>query len=185
MIVHLHGILRKLYGKNFVMQSTSAADAIEGLSRQLPDWPRELRIEVPGFDTEATLRSETDAKEIHLVPSMFGGGAKFAGIILGAAMVVLGVILLATPFSAFGIPLIISGGTMMAMGVIQLFMKAPSVSKSNDPEASKYLGINKNTADIGTFVTLAWGHIKLYGHWISLQSDADKLVHGVFPTTTS
>lgn len=182
MIVHLHGALRKQYGKSFVMSSNSAADAIEGLSRQLPDWPRDLHIDVPGFGSEELLRGKTDVKEIHLVPAMFGGGAKFMGIILGAAMVVLGVILLATPF---GIPLIISGGTMMAMGVIQLFMKAPSVSKSNDPEASKYLGINKNTAEIGTFIPLAWGRIKLYGHWVSLQSDADKLVHGVFPTTTS
>ncbi len=182
MIVYLYGSLRKRYGKSFIMQSPSAADAIEGLTRQLPDWPRDLQIEVPGFGTEALLRAETDAKEIHLVPAMFGGGGKFAGIILGAAMVVAGILLIATPF---GIPLIISGGTMMAMGVMQLFMKAPSVAKSNDPDASKYLGINKNTADIGTFIPLAWGRIKLYGHWVSLQSDADKLVHGVFPATTT
>jgi predicted phage tail protein len=182
MKIILHGILRKKYGESYVIITDTAADAIEGLSRQLPDWPLNLHIEVPGFATDELLRTTTDAKEIHLVPAMFGGGGKFAGIILGAAMVVAGIILIATPF---GIPLIISGGTMMAMGVIQLFMKAPSVNKSNDPDASKYLGINKNTAEIGTFITLAWGHVKLYGHWVSLQSDADKLVHGVFPTSTS
>lgn len=182
MKIILHGTLRKKYGESYVIITDSVADAIEGLSRQLRDWPRDLRIEVPGFGTEELLRGKTDVEEIHLVPAMFGGGGKFMGIILGAALVVAGIILIATPF---GIPLIISGATMMATGVIQLFMKAPSVSKSNDPEASKYLGINKNTADIGTFIPLAWGRIKLYGHWISLQSDADKLVHGVFPATST
>lgn len=182
MIVHLHGALRKKYGDSFVMQSNSAADAIEGLSRQLPDWPKDLHLDVPGFETEELLRGETDVKEIHLVPTMFGGGGKFTSIILGAALVVAGILALPGPW---GIPLIIAGGTMMATGVIQLFMKAPSVSKSNDPAASKYLGLNKNTADIGTYIPLAYGRIKLYGHWVSLQSDADKLVHGIFPTTTT
>lgn len=184
MIVHLHGVLRERYGDSFVMQSETVADAIEGLSRQLPDFPRDLLIDVPGFGSEDLLREPTEATEIHLVPAMFGGGGKFASIILGAAMVVLAI---ALPVSAmaWSIALAVSGGTMMAVGVMNLFMKTPSIGKSNDPEASQYLGLNKNTAEIGTFIPLAWGRIKLYGHWVSLQSDADRLVHGIFPTTTT
>lgn len=182
MIIHLHGTLKERFGSQFEIQARTVSEAIEGLSRQLPEWPRDLLIDVPGFETETQLRENTDAKEIHLVPSMFGGGGKFGAIILGAALIVAAVAIPGIG-AALKTALIINGAITMAMGVIGLFMKAPSISKSNDPAASKYLGVDKNTAEIGTLIPSAWGEIKLYGHWVSLQSDADKLVHGVFPTT--
>lgn len=180
MIVQLHGTLKDKYGPMFEIQARTAAEAIEGLSRQLPDFPRDLLIQVPGFETAEKLDAETDAAKIDMVPAMFGGGGKFGQIILGAAMIAVSFI--PGIGQALQVALLINGAITAAMGVVGLFMKAPSISKSNDPEASKYLGVDKNTAEIGTLIPSAWGEIKLYGHWVSLQSDADKLVVGVFPT---
>jgi predicted phage tail protein len=187
MKIILHGVLADRFGHEFEIQTDVPADAIEGLSRQLPDWPRELRIDVLDFDTEEKLRAPTDAAEIHLVPSMYGGGGKFGQIILGAALIgaafipglgqIAGVAVSSILFSA--------GASMALTGISQLFMKAPTVDKSSDPPASKYLGNNKNTTVIGTLITMAWGRIKLTGHWLSVQVDSNDLVTTSFPVTTS
>lgn len=185
MKIHLHGELQDRYGDVFEIQARSAADAIEGLSRQLPDWPSELLIDVVGFETIDKLHAELEASEIHLVPAMFGGGA--------VGKILIGVALIAFVFLAPGLGIVLSQtlagailGTGIGLalgGVMQLFMKAPSISKSEDPPASKYFGINSNTAESGTNITLAYGRINLFGHWLSLQSDSDNLVIGTFPET--
>lgn len=164
-----------------MVQARTVADAIEGLSTQLPDWPRDLRIDVPGFDTDELLFAPTDLTEIHLVPAMFGGGGKFLNIIVGIALI--GISFIPGIGTALS-PILLSAGVGMLLGgVMALFMKAPSISKSNDPPASKYFGINDNTTESGTPITMAYGRINLFGHWLSLQSDADNLVIGTFPGT--
>lgn len=174
-----HGLLRNLYGESVVMHAETPADAIEGFSRQQKNWPTDLLISVPGFETDLMLRKGF-AKEIHLLPALAGGGGKFTNIIIGAALIVVGVILLPSPM---GWSLIVSGGLMVLQGVISLFMKAPKNTNSNDPDASKYLAVNKNTTAVGTPITMAWGRIDLAGHWLSLQSDSSNLAFGTFPTT--
>lgn len=175
----LHGQLADQFGAEFSFTTETVADAIEGLSRQLPDWPRELVIEAVGFATEEALRAPTEANEVHLIPAMYGGGGKFGAIVLGAAMIASAFIF---PMSAaLHAALIVSGATMAVTGVINLFMKAPSLSKSSDPDPSKYLSVNKNTTEIGTLIPNAWGRVQLGGQWLSVQSDSDNLVYGVFP----
>jgi predicted phage tail protein len=173
-----HGELRNRFGAQFEMDANSVADALEGFSRQV-DWPADMLVDVVGYDSPEKLQQKPD--EIHVMPSLRGGGGKFGSIILGTVMVVAGVLLLpANP--ALGMSLIVSGGLMVAQGVFALFLKTPKLSKNNDPDGSKYLGVNKNTTDIGTPMILAWGLIDLAGHWLSLQSDSNNLVYGVFPT---
>lgn len=173
-----HGQLRDKFGPECFMEANSVADALEGFSRQV-DWPKDMLVEVVGHDTDEKLREKPD--EVHIMPSLYGGGGKFGSIILGAVMVVAGVILLPTN-PALGTSLLVSGGLMIAQGVFSLFLKTPKLSKNNDPDGSKYLGVNKNTTDIGTPIVLAWGTIDLSGHWLSLQSDSNNLVYGIFPT---
>ena len=187
MKIVLHGILAERFGAEHFIETDVPADAIEGLSRQLPEWPRDLLIDVIDHPTEQLLRSRTDVDEIHLMPRMYGGGGKWGQILLGAALIgisfipglgqIAGVAISSMLFSA--------GASMVLMGVSQLFMKAPTVDKSNDPPPSKYLGINKNTTAIGTLMALAWGRIKISGQWLSLQSDSNQLVTTSFPATTS
>ena len=173
-----HGELRKLYGESVTMACDTVADAIEGFSRQQPNWPRDLRINAVGFDTEEKLFGP--AEVVHLMPAMAGGGGKFGAILLGAAMI--GATFLLPGISvALKTSLIVSGAMMIAQGVVGLFMKAPSLGKNADPDASKYLGINQNTTAVGTPIIMAWGRIAFAPHWLSLQSDSTNLSYGVFP----
>lgn len=173
-----HGKLQEMYGRQAVMHAATVAEALEGFSRQQEDWPRDMLVDVVGFDTVEKLKSH--AEEVHLMPAMHGGGGKFGSIILGTILVVAGVLLLSTPW---GIPLIISGGLMIAQGIIGLFMKSPKMKGVDDPDASKYLAVNKNTTAVGTPMTMAWGRIAVAGQWLSLQSDSNNLSFGVFPNT--
>lgn len=186
MKIILHGILAEKIGREFEIKTNRVADALEGLSRQV-DWPRDITVDVIGFDTEEKLRAETDVTEIHVTPAMFGGGGKWGQIILGAVVAAVGaaVFFFVPGGQSIGISLMISGGTMMLAGVIQLFMKAPTVDKSEDPPASKFLGNSKNTTAIGTLITMAWGRVKLGGHWLSVQVNSNDLVNTSFPATTS
>ena len=174
-----HGELRKRFGDSFEMRAETAAEALEGFSRQV-DWPSDMLVDVVDFDTEDKLRATTSVDELHIIPAMRGGGGKFGSIILGSVLVVAG-ILVGGFSNPVGAALIINGGMMILMGVVQLFLKAPKLKNVNDPEASKYLSVNKNTTAVGTPMTLAWGHINLYGHWLSLQSDSNNLTQGIFP----
>jgi predicted phage tail protein len=191
MKVRLHGQLAKL-GNEFEINTDVPADAIEGLSRQLPDWPRDMLIDAIGFDTEDKLRAPTEANEIHLMPRMFGGGGKFGKILLGAALIGVAIATGGAGLSLAGVvisqgSLFLAGAGMMLAGVSQLFLKAPTIDNGGpaDPPASKYLGINENTTEIGTLMIQAWGRIKIAGHWLSLQSDSSDLVTTSFPATTS
>jgi len=187
MRIVLHGPLAKRFGRDHYIETQIPADAIEGLSRQCLDWPRDMLIDVIDADTQAKLFSPVaeGVEEIHLVPRMYGGGGKFGAILLGAALIATAI--LAPQLAVFGFALhttlITAGVSLMLTGVMGLFMKAPTVSKSSDPPASKYLGINRNTTAIGTPRALAWGRVRLSGHWLSLQSDANKMVFGTFPAS--
>lgn len=167
------------------MEASTVREAVEGFSRQADDWP-DIRIVIPGYDTVEDF--ERGAEEIDLMPAMQGGGGKFGTILIGAAMI--GAAFLTGGASivagslvtqGLGAALLVSGGVMILNGVIGLFMKAPTFHTEQDPEASKYVSINKNTTKVGTPVTIAYGRINLGGHWLSLQSDSNNLSHGSFP----
>lgn len=178
-----HGELAKICGPHADMQADTVAEAVEGYSRQQPDWPRDMRISIVGFDSVEKL--EQWAEEVHVLPTLYGGGGKFGTIVLGAAMIGLALI----PGGQAGsflvgslhASLLVSGALMALQGVMGIFMKSPKATSTSDPEASKYLGINKNTTDSGTAITMAWGRIDLQPHWLSLQSDSTNISYGVFP----
>ncbi len=182
-----HGLLQKLFGDEVVMHVESVAEAIEGFSRQQPAWPRDMRIAIAGFESADQLTHF--AEEVHVLPALWGGGGKFGTIILGAALVGLafatgGASLAASGglvTTALGGTLLVTGGLMVLQGVMGLFMKSPKADKSSDPDASKYLGVNKNTTDSGTPITMAWGRIDLQPHYLSIQSDSTNLSYGIFP----
>jgi predicted phage tail protein len=180
MRLNLHGELAKVVGgSTFEIQADTIADAIEGLSRQV-NWPRDMRVVVVDHMTEESLYES--AEEVDIMPSLAFGSGKFGTIILGAALIGAG-LFTGGLTTAMGASLIISGSIMVLQGVMNLFMKSPKVQTSADPEASKYLSLNKNTTAVNTPITLAWGRIDLAGHWLSLQSDSNNLSHGQFPTT--
>jgi predicted phage tail protein len=180
-----HGILKDIVGPEARMEAATIAEAVEGFSRQHPAWPRDITIAIVGYTEEARIRSESP-DEVHIMPALRGGGGKFGSIILGAAVAAVGAALFFTGVgTAVGISLMVSGTLMMVQGVIGLFMKAPKMSQAENPEDSKYLGINRNTTAARTPITMAYGRVNLHPHWLSLQSDSNKLTHGRFPATTT
>jgi predicted phage tail protein len=184
MKVILHGLLaERCGGHEHFIRTNVPADAIEGLSRQLPGWPQDMAIDVIGYSSLEELQASTDDDELHLMPAMFGGGG-VVKIIIGAALIAIAVFVpgIGTAISA---ALISLGASMALMGISELLMKAPTTDKANDPPPSKYLGINRNTVAIGTPIILAWGRNKLGGHWLSIQADSNQLVTTSFPATTS
>lgn len=190
MRLNFHGILKDRFGESFDMEASSIADAIEGFSRQT-DWPTDVLVVVPGYDTLEAL-NDNCPDEVDLMPAVNGGSGKWTNIILGAAMIGLafatgGLSLGAGAFiqSSLGASLLIGGGMMILQGVVGMFMKAPTFETTDDPEASKYVAVNKNTTKAGTPVTIAYGHVRLGGHWLSIQSDSNNLTHGQFPATVS
>jgi len=187
MRIVLHGTLATAFGRDHTICTDVPADAIEGLSRQLVGWPRDLVIDVIDFATEEALHSTTEVAEIHLMPRMFGGGGKWGQILIGAALIGLSFV---PGLQGVTIPLLMTslhgmmfamGVSMLLAGVAQVFMKAPTTNKSNDPAASKYLGVNKNTTEAGTLIGNAWGRIRISGHWLSLQSNSDNIITASFP----
>lgn len=186
-----HGKLRELYGESFVMSGSVPAEVIEGFFSQQPGHPRHMVIDAVGYDTEEKLRSESEADELHLIPAVYGGGGNFIKIVIGVALIALAItnpglafIGIAMELSAAGVAMVASLGVALALqGVMGIFFKAPTNSKDADPPPSRYLGINTNTTAQGTPIMIACGRTQIAGHWLSLQSDADKLAIGKFPET--
>lgn len=183
----------KLYGKfaqdypgEFVIEADTVAEAIEGWSRQVgfyQNLPLDQRpvIRIVGFDTPKSLSEPTEQNEIHLVPAMMGGGGNFGKILIGVALI-------AASFipgigQAVQVALLSSGIAMTLSGVMGFFMKSPSVSQSNDPDASKYLGLSDNTTAIGTPIPICYGRVPVNGHVLALNVDSSDMITGTFPTT--
>lgn len=188
MIVNFHGKLAKDFGPRHEIEATSVADAIEGLTRQIgfyDDLLLEDRpvVSIVGHDTEESMYESP--QEIDIVMAVRGG--KGAGkILIGAALIGLaftgvGAIAIGS-FGTLGTMMFGLGVGLVLTGLSQMFIKAPSLSKSSDPEASKYLGLSNNTAQMGTLRSYSMGRIKLAApHLLALNVDSTDLVRGEFP----
>lgn len=184
MKIILHGNLKGRFTE-FDVEANTVAEALEGWSRQsgmqhIPEFDKPL-IEVVNYDTEEKLHTPTTDKVIHLFPMMFGGGGAFKQILIGAVLI--GLSLIPGLGQAAQIALLSAGIGMAVGGVMQMFMKAPSVSKSQDPDPSKYLGAGGNSTKIGTLIPKGYGRFLLGGHYLSVQVNANDMVYGTFPTT--
>ena len=183
----LHGDFAKRYGSSVTIEASSVAEAIEAFSRQVGFYADRLIASRPiarvlGFDTEAALRADTDVKEVHVVPAMFGGGGKFTTIILGVALIAVGFIVGAgTPL---GIALIVAGATTTLSGVLNLFVKAPSAATGpGNPAPSLYLAAAGMTTAIGTPIGLCVGRVKRAGQALSFNVTSSSLTQTSFPGT--
>jgi predicted phage tail protein len=178
-----HGQLAALYPSLSIGASTPA-EAIEGWSRQvgMGSIPLDKRIvmDVVGFEDVAKLADPTDLTEIHLMPSMFGGGS-FGKIILGAAIIAAAFLPFIPPF--LKTYMIATGISIALGGVIELFNKAPTTNKSADPAASKYLGNSSNTTAIGTLIAFGGGRMRAGGQYLSVAVDSSDISYGTFPAT--
>lgn len=184
MLIVLHGGLQDRF-QGMEIAASTVAEALDGWSRQcgiaeLAAKDRPI-LEVLNFETEEKLFSPTTEKEVHLYPMMFGGGGTFKQILIGAVLI--GLSFIPGIGQAMQIALLSAGIGMAVGGIMQLFMKAPTVNKSQDPDPSKYLGAGGNSTKIGTLIPKGYGRFLVAGHYLSVQVNSNDMVYGTFPTT--
>lgn len=196
--VYFYGRLRDLIGQDSLQLSgESAYELIDGVSTAfkevLQPTPERERIvvKVKDFETEEDIRRplKEDETEIHLYPTLLGGGGKNGGlfkIIVGVIMVaVVAWAIVATGGMAalmagqtsltwLGSTMLTMGAGLILGGVIDLMMPQPKIdmSASNDIESSKYIGAQGNTIKIGTSIPLLLGRHRGNGHFISFNVDS-------------
>ena len=176
--------------KPIKIMANTAGEAITGWSKQcgMADIPLNQRpvLEVDRFPDEKSLNTPTKVRKIRLYPKMVGGGA-VGKILLGAALIAIaiwnpgigGMIL-----SQAGVGAVAGAGIGLLLGgMMQLFMKAPSVDKSQDPEPSQYIGGGRNSVKVGTPIGIGGGRMMVGGQIMSLQVNSSDLVYGQFPST--
>lgn len=175
--VKLYGQLRQ-FGKSYPLAVRTPAEAVKALCVQIAGFERFLSnaksrgIEFAVFigkrnigEAELGFQSVGD---IIIAPVICG--SKRAGVlqtIVGAILIVAGVLLLATPFGA---PLIGAGIGMVAGGVIQMLSpQAGGLKSSAAPENTPgyAFGSAKNTTASGNPVPLCYGKRRVGGAIIS------------------
>lgn len=175
--IRLGGMLRQ-FGKQYRMAVRSPAEAIKALCVQIPGFERFLSnaksrgLEFAVFRGKKNIgESELCYQgrgEIRIVPVITG--SKRAGLlqtIVGAVMIVVGAVLIATPFGA---PLIAAGIGLVAGGVIQMLSpQAGGLKTSAAPENTPgyAFGSAKNTTASGNPVPLCIGERRWGGAIIS------------------
>lgn len=184
----LHGHLRKLAQPEFIVEATSARDAIEGLVKQSeqlrPAVGRQHQhVRVLGFDTVESLVAPLSVDELHLVPILAGGKSGFFQIALGIVLIAvavwnpLGIAALSiTQGVTVGSLLFGVGLSLVLGGIAQMLAPAPTIDTRSDPDASKVLPTQQNTVRIGTRIPLAYGRNKLYGHFLSFNVQSTDVV---------
>ena len=188
MQITFHGKLADDYGAVHNIEAASVREAVTALTRQIGFYDDRLVEERPlvrivGHSTEESL--EECPEKINIIPAV-AGGKGVGKVLLGAALIGISFATAgaASPFIAGTLTSALFGmGVSLAiMGIAQIFTKAPSLSQSSDPEASKYLGLSNNTTKIGTLRSYSMGTVKLTApHLLALNVDSTDLVKGEFP----
>lgn len=175
-----HGSLAK-HGSMAISAST-AAEAIEGWSRQCDFGHIRPVIEVDGFDTDEQLLLPIETEELHIFPAMVGGGGNLVKMVIGTVLIVVGVLLIPTNPALAG-ALIGAGIGMFISGVMGLFMPSPKMDKPEDQPNSKYIGAGRNTTAIGTLIPMGGGRMLVGGQFLSVQVNEADMLLGKFPAT--
>lgn len=117
-------------------------------------------------------------------PVMLGAGGG------SARQIVIGALLIFAAFTlpgALGLVPLAKGGIVASMlfnlgvsmvlgGVLQHLSKAPKADPTSGDKRSRFLSSTKNTVAAGTGIPLAYGQVKLGGHFLSFDVDAEDYV---------
>lgn len=188
MKIRFHGKLARDYGPEHEIKANTIAEAVEGLTRQIGFYSDQILDERPvvnivGHDTVDSLSENPES--IDIIPAIHGGSG-VGKILVGAALIGLALTGVGAGIALGGMSLsgvFLSVGVGLALsGIAQLFTKAPSLSREEDPEASKYLGISNNTTKLGTLRSYSMGRVKITApHLLALNVDSTDLIRGEFP----
>ncbi|WP_244666228.1 tail assembly protein [Xanthomonas phaseoli] len=171
-VVRLYGVLRAKFGKEFRLAVASPAEAVRALSVQLPGFQaflmgaKDCGLTFAVFNGRRNLREDQlhdppgdDA--IRIAPVL--QGSKRGGVlqtIVGAVLVVAGVVLSAYGLGAVGVPLTNAGIAMVIGGVVQMLsptQKGLGTQDSPDNRPSYAFNGPVNTQAQGNPTPVAYG----------------------------
>ena len=175
--IKLYGILAKKFGKEFHLAVDNTREAMRALSVQVQGFEHfmlhahEQGLEFAVFQDEQNigeteLDMNTSAKVIKVVPKVKGaGGNGILQTILGAVMVVVGVVAMAYG-QAWGASLVGAGIGMMVGGIAQMLM--PKIDNNQDEnqdgnKANKGFGSAVTTVAQGNPVPVLYGQREVGG----------------------
>jgi predicted phage tail protein len=177
----LHGFLADLYPHAIEVEATTISEAIRSLS-QIPELApvdgQPIPVTIRDVNSEIALFSVTTMTDIHVYPRTGGAGGDngLTQILIGIALIAVAVFA-PTLFPALGglitATSVATAGAMMVLGgVMQMLTPMPEAASGSTDERSNYLGANQNTVKIGTNIPLAYGNVKMSGHYLSFDVDS-------------
>ena len=180
--IKLYGVLGKKFGKEFHLAVESTREAVKALSVQVPGFEQfmltahEQGLAFAVFQddeniSEEQIDFETGAKVIKIVPKVIGaGGNGVLQTILGAVMVVVGVVMLYIPGAQpFAASVIGAGIGMMVGGIAQMMMPKMDEGDQNQDgnRANKGFGGAVTTIAQGNPVPILYGQREVGGFIIN------------------
>ena len=176
--IKLYGVLGKKFGKEFHLAVESTREAVKALSVQVPGFEQfmltahEQGLAFAVFQDDENISEdqidfETGAKVIKIVPKVIGaGGNGVLQTILGAVMVVVGVVMLYIPGAQpFAASVIGAGIGMMVGGIAQMMMPKMDEGDQNQDgnRAHKGFGGAVTTIAQGNPVPILYGQREVGG----------------------
>lgn len=190
MTLHFHGELKQFCPSGFTCWAHSAAEAVNLFFRQNRKAARERDgskrvVQVANHCSTDTLTNALEVDRLDVCPAFLGSGGSGGGTIqavIGAVLIAAAVV--AAVFGQYwlAVPLGLSGLSMAIGGVLQMLSPSPRLDRPDattdtpsgqTPEESRYLGAAGNTTASGTRIPLGYGRMKIYGHILSFDVEAD------------
>lgn len=186
--INLHGQLGELFGPTWKLAISSASEAINAIniltngalyrflgSDTQAKAPYRILLNQEDFISSQPLDSidncienvkqsnlvlkNPSLKTIDIVP-VLEGAKKFITVILGALMVIAGIVLLATGYGAiFGVPLLLGGLGLLATGIIGLLAKPPSFNDFGSSKGSYLFSGPQNITNEGGGAPIGYGRL--------------------------
>lgn len=182
--LYLHGHLRDKVQQNMVeVEANTLLDALKNFElkyRKVLKAPLDIgkwRIRIKDFETEESWRVPLFVDEVHIYPMFrMGKSTKTSGLVqtvIGVTLVAVGAVISTLGGSPqVGLPLMMSGISMMAQGLLTLLYPQPDTSTGTN---SKYFGTGQNTTKAGTRIAFGYGLYKIAGQIISYNVSSSNI----------
>lgn len=171
--VFLHGELGKRYGRKFMLDVVSVADAVGLLKANFKTFAKDVigegsmyRVFVGKSNVDKDeLRNPANGQDIHIVPTVAGsgGGGGVFKIIAGIVLIIIGVILSMFGYAPAGAYFINAGVTMAFSGVIEMVFFSSSrrmqmsTMEGTSRTISRFFSGPVNTVGPGSPVPILYG----------------------------
>lgn len=179
--IYLEGAMGRNFGREWMLDIHTPAEALQLIQANMPRFGQWIRDNLKRYEKcmiickyadgriealdEKTMLMRKEPQEIHFVPTVYGAG-KFMGVIIGAAMFVVGAVLCVPMFGAlapaFGQALMVAGAGMLISSIVTAIMgRVKSNNNNDDDQTSYYFNGAQNTTRQGVPVPLIFGRCKV------------------------